>query len=52
MVVTRSRPGAEGDDLGRHRHEISELKQWQQELVAAKEQAVLASRSKSQFLRS
>jgi len=51
MVVTRSRPGAEGGTIWDGiATDISELKQWQQELVAAKEQAVLASRSKSQFL--
>jgi signal transduction histidine kinase len=51
MVITRSRPDADGSTIWDGiATDISELKQWQQELVAAKEQAVLASRSKSQFL--
>jgi PAS domain S-box-containing protein len=51
MVVTRSRRGEDGrriwDGIAT---DISELKEWQQELVASREQAVLANRSKSQFL--
>ena len=51
MVLTRPRPGGEGgriwDGIAT---DISDLKQSQEELLAAKEQAILASRSKSQFL--
>jgi PAS domain S-box-containing protein len=51
MVVTRSRLGEGGlriwDGIAT---DISELKEWQQELIASREQAVLASRTKSQFL--
>jgi|HubBroStandDraft_1064217.scaffolds.fasta_scaffold00005_24 signal transduction histidine kinase len=51
MIVTRSRPGAAGTTIWDGiATDISELKEWQQQLVAAKEQAILANRSKSQFL--
>jgi signal transduction histidine kinase len=51
MLVTRARSdGAGGMIWDGIASDISELKEWQQQLVAAKEQAILANRSKSQFL--
>jgi signal transduction histidine kinase len=51
MLVTRARPDGAGctiwDGIA---SDISELKEWQQQLVTVKEQAILANRSKSQFL--
>jgi signal transduction histidine kinase len=51
MVMTRSRTGENGGRIwDAIATDISELKQWQEYLITAKEQAVLANRTKSQFL--